>query len=242
MKKRQNEDTTPPSMSRQPKTKRNDEGNEAEKKDQTQRELFPAQPSSYKIYYTKEHQKGKEPRWKQQQATVEERILQAQTPQTAKKPATASKEATDLNRQLAEQIAVAQQTLNKMQQNMESTQLPPYVHEMQQQIIDLQQNLQHLERDRDAQYRHQGCRHFSPTCPRHALLTPTKRSCKPNSGQRMATGIHRGRAGQCPSVVHRKGRGRRTVHNNPRQIQLRVVSQITNYHSPLEHPTSQTYL
>ena len=98
------------------------------------------------------------------------------------------------------------------------------------------------ETDRDAQYRHQGCRHFSPTCPRHALLTPTKRSCKPNSGQRMATGIHRGRAGQCPSVVHRKGRGRRTVHNNPRQIQLRAVSQITNYHSPLEHPTSQTYL
>jgi hypothetical protein len=108
VKKRQNEDTTPPSMSRQPKTKRNDEGNEAEKKDQTQRELFPAQPSSYKTYYTKEHQKGKEPRWKQQQATVEERTLQAQTPQTAKKPATASKEATDLNRQLAEQIAVAQ--------------------------------------------------------------------------------------------------------------------------------------
>ena len=151
-KKRQKEDRTPLPMERQAKTKKNAEQapkeNDSTERDleNTTRELFPATPTSYKSFYTKEHKTGKEPRWKQQQATIEERTMQAKTPQTAKKQTDSSNDATDLSKQLAEQIQEAQATMAKMQAAMDSTEQPPYVHEMQQQILNLQQSLQDMQK------------------------------------------------------------------------------------------------
>ena len=69
---RQKEDHTPASMSRQSKNQR---GNEKEEKDteehkHIQKELLPASSApTYMTFYGKEHQKGKEPRWRQQPMT-----------------------------------------------------------------------------------------------------------------------------------------------------------------------------
>ena len=130
--KRQKEEQTPSSMERQTKTKKGEEEKDEQKEEQediekTSRELFPTTPSAYKTFYTKEHSKGKEPRWKPQQANIEERSTQAKTPHTAKKETASSNEGTDLSKQLTEQIREAQETMAKMQAAMENNSQPPFV-------------------------------------------------------------------------------------------------------------------
>ena len=148
--KRQKEEQTPSSMERQTKTKKGEEEKDEQKEEQediekTSRELFPTTPSAYKTFYTKEHSKGKEPRWKPQQANIEERSMQAKTPHTAKKENASSSEATDLSKQLTEQIREAQETMAKMQAAMENNSQPPFVQEMQQHILNLQQNMKEVQ-------------------------------------------------------------------------------------------------
>ena len=148
--KRQKEEQTPSSMERQTKTKKGEEEKDEQKEEQedierTSRELFPTTPSAYKTFYTKEHSKGKEPRWKPQQANIEERSMQAKTPHTAKKETASSNEATDLSKQLTEQIREAQETMAKMQAAMENNSQPPFVQEMQQHILNLQQNMKEVQ-------------------------------------------------------------------------------------------------
>ena len=134
-KKRQKEDSTPASMSRQPKNPRSDDKEEKEKEEDkhTQRELFPASaPSAYKTFYTKEHAKGKDPRWKQQLASVEERTMQASTPHTAKKHPTNTEEAETLSKQLQEQMQEAKHMMTTMHDSMARTGQQPFVQELQQ--------------------------------------------------------------------------------------------------------------
>lgn len=129
-------------MERQTKTKKSGEENgeqelyEEEDRPKTARELFPATPATYKTFDAKEHRKGKEPHWMLQQANVEERSTQAKTPQ---KEAASPSGATDLSKQLAEQIREAQETMAKMKETMENTPQPPFAQEMQQHILNLQQ-------------------------------------------------------------------------------------------------------
>ena len=133
-------------MERQTKTKKGEEEKDEQKEEQediekTSRELFPTTPSAYKTFYTKEHSKG----WKPQQANIEERSMQVKTPHTAKKEAASSNEATDPSKQLTEQIREAQETMAKMQAAMENNSQPPFVQEMQQHILNLQQNMKEVQ-------------------------------------------------------------------------------------------------
>lgn len=158
-KKRQKENVTPPSQIRSTKTQRQEEEKEddqaqenedgpAEKQEiATRRALFPpTEETGYKTYYTKANQRGKEPRWKPQKATIEERAMQAATPQTAKKqPASSSNQTNELSQQLESQIQEAKATMAKMQDSMSTGDHPPYIQEMQQQLLNLQENVRKLE-------------------------------------------------------------------------------------------------
>ena len=133
-KKRQNEDTTPISQRRQQKKTREEDTDEAHPR----RVLFPAEASSsYVTFYSKEHQRGKEPRWKQQLASIKTRSMQASTPQTAKKPSSSPAEVEQISTSHLElQIQQAKQTMEKMQQTMTNPEQPPYIQEMQQQMMN----------------------------------------------------------------------------------------------------------
>ena len=151
-KKRQKEDHTPASMSRQSKNQRGNEKKEkeTEKDDHIQKELFPASSAStYMTFYSKEHKRGKEPRWKQQLASVEERNMQASTPHTAKKQGPNTDEAKILSKQLDEQMQEAKRIMTTMQDSMGSSAQQPFVQEIQQQVMNLQQSVQQLEKYTD---------------------------------------------------------------------------------------------
>ena len=142
-KKRQHEDKTPTSQRRQPRSKKEEDVEEAIPR----KELFPTEArSSYVTFYSKEHRKGKEPRWKQQMASIEERTMQAATPHTAKKHAPNPAAAEEVSKQLEHQITQAKHTMDRMQQSMANTEQPPYIQETQQQTIALQQSVQELEK------------------------------------------------------------------------------------------------
>lgn len=91
-----------------------------DKEETAKRELFPSAPAEYRTFYTKEQNRGQEPRWKQQLASIEERTMQASTPQTAKKQSSSRKEIQELSQQLEEQILEAKATMTKMQVMQES--------------------------------------------------------------------------------------------------------------------------
>lgn len=74
--------------------------------------------------------------------------MQASTPQTAKKQSSSRKEIQELSQQLEEQILEAKATMTKMQVMQESAKVsdqPPYIQEMQQQLVDLQERVRKLE-------------------------------------------------------------------------------------------------
>lgn len=101
--KKRSKDVTPASASRltkQPKTRGTDETHEKD----ARRTLFISPPKAkpeeqalteYRTFYNKDtvKQKGTDERWKRQQASVEERSMQAATPATAKKKSTVSTKA-----------------------------------------------------------------------------------------------------------------------------------------------------
>ena len=226
-------------MERQTKTKKGEEEKDEQKEEQedierTSRELFPTTPSAYKTFYTKEHSKGKEPRWKPQQANIEERSMQAKTPHTAKKETASSNEATDLSKPLTEQIREAQETMAKMQAAMENNSQPPFVQEMQQHILNLQQSMkevqQHTEDLAMTSVMSTSWPNTSTT-----LFTASNREKQPSKrGKRMAATLYRWGAWQRHQLVCAKSWSRRTLQHNTWQIRARPIPRITSYHHSLE--------
>ena len=116
--KKRSKDVTPASASRltkQPKTRGTDETHEKD----ARRTLFKSPPDAkreeqalteYRTFYNKDtvKQKGTDERWKRQQASVEERSMQAATPATAKKKPTVSTKAQTLSKKMDTQLQQAQ--------------------------------------------------------------------------------------------------------------------------------------
>ena len=120
--KKRSKDVTPASASRharQPKTRGTEETHEKD----TRRILFktpeakPEESASaeYRTFYNKDtvKQKGMDERWKRQQASVEERSMQAATPATAKKKPTVSNKAQTLSKKMDTQLQQAQSMMDK---------------------------------------------------------------------------------------------------------------------------------
>ena len=106
---------------------------EKEEDKHTQKELFPASASSaYKTFYTKEHTKGKDPRWKQQKKEPCKPPPLTQQRNTAKKHPTNTEEAEKLSKQLEEQMQEAKQMMTTMHDSMARTGQQPFVQELQQ--------------------------------------------------------------------------------------------------------------
>ena len=130
--KKRSKDVTPASASRltkQPKTRGTDETHEKD----ARRTLFKSPPDA------------KRERWKRQQASVEERSMQAATPATAKKKPTVSTKAQTLSKKMDTQLQQAQSMMDKMQKALAEQDHPPYIAEMQQQMQSTQETMGQLE-------------------------------------------------------------------------------------------------
>ena len=103
--------------------------------------------TEYKTFYNRDtvKQKGKEDRWKRQEASLEERSMQAATPSTAKKKTTVPTKAQALSKKMDEQLEQARSMMDKMQQALAEQDHPPYIAEMQQQMQSMQDTMTHLE-------------------------------------------------------------------------------------------------
>jgi hypothetical protein len=153
--KKRSKDVTPASASRltkQPKTRGTDETHEKD----ARRTLFKSPPEAkpeeqalteYRTFYNKDtvKQKGTDERWKRQQASVEERSMQAATPATAKKKPTVSTKAQTLSKKMDTQLQQAQSMMDKMQKALAEQDHPPYIAEMQQQMQSMQETMGQLE-------------------------------------------------------------------------------------------------
>ena len=146
-KKRHKEDSTPASMSRQPKNPRGDDKEERERERKRRRQTHPERTvPSFSILSIQDllHQRAHK-REGSQMETAKERTMQASTPHTAKKHPTNTEEAEKLSKQLEEQMQEAKQMMTTMHDSMARTGQQPFVQELQQQVLNLQQSVQKLE-------------------------------------------------------------------------------------------------
>ena len=122
------------------------------------RELFTAESSKqgrYKTYYGQSADKTNkpDPRWKHRKETMEERSTQAAIPQTAKKAKDVPVSSAELTGKMEEQLKIATEVLGKMVSEISGEAPPPYIRDMQQQLVDMSENMKQLEKiNEDVQY------------------------------------------------------------------------------------------
>ena len=240
--KKRSKDVTPASASRltkQPKTRGTDETHEKD----ARRTLFKSPPDAkreeqalteYRTSYNKDtvKQKGTDERWKRQQASVEERSMQAATPATAKKKPTVSTKAKTLSKKMDTQLQQAQSMMDKMQKALAEQDHPPYIAEMQQQMQSTQETMGQLEEittnlrqdvtdvEMMANYVHDT---LYKQQQQEVVGSATNRS------QGLANSILRQREGQCDQLVCRQSRCRKPLHHHPRAIHLRQIQWQTEW-------------
>ena len=112
------------------------------------------EPSSCRAYYWKfAKERAPDKRWKQQIANMEERAMQATTPKIAKKPKVAASSATELFQKMEAQLQKANEVLEKMVDTVNGDNPPPYIRDVQQQLINMQNSMKDMERmHEDSQY------------------------------------------------------------------------------------------
>ena len=150
--KRVQNPVTPESLRWQPKQtriKKREEG-DFEYMEEARKHVFQDKPreGKWRTCYGKSADKAKaaDPRWKRQKETTEESNMQAETPQTARKPKQTSAASTELTNKMEQQLRRANEVLEQMVNRMSGHEPPPYIKDMQQQLVNMQENMTQTER------------------------------------------------------------------------------------------------